>query len=644
MNTLPAPSRRQMVLGFLALLVLSAALSWGAARTESLTMDEPVHLTAGASYLATGDFRLNPEHPPLAKVWAALPLLVVPHAPFGLESPGFAEGNAVDAARDWLGRQNDGVSLGRAPRAAMLLLTVAFLAVVAITIHRLFGPGPALLGLAVAALEPAILSHGHYITTDVPISLFLLLTLLAFDAFIARPSAMRFAGFAAALAASALTKYSWVLVLPALALMAAASGLPRRSAGGSRPSPASVFGVLAGALVVAGAAVWCAYGLRFSPFRSELATPSPKPAPVIRTGLAPGQVADAWRDVSRDWKGEPRTGIVDSLVRGMHERKLLPEAYLYGFAYARHWADARKSYFRGRFSMEGFRAYFPVAVAVKTPLPSLVLAGAGLAALLLKKALPTRSLILAVGVFGFSALYLLVAIAGNLNIGIRHLLPASPAFFALAGAAAAWALHRAGRIALALLVVFLLATTVHAYPLYLGYFNEIAGGWQNGHRWLVDSNLDWNQDLLRLRDYQKAHPEERLVLLRYGNGPLPAGLSVELFVAEGDVTTFAPLGSGTYVLSATMLVGTLQPLARPEAWERFNVRERYRSLWSRFSGPAQPSPGTGPSERERLVFEGMRHGLLVMRLGSRAPDLRLGSGLFVYRLSESEIANLTRPE
>ncbi len=634
-----------MLLGIAALLVLSVALSWGAGRTESLTMDEPVHLTAGASALATGDFRLNPEHPPLAKVWAALPLLLVRHVPFGPASPGFGDGDAAAAARDWLGRRNDGTSLVQAPRAAMLLLTTLFLAAVAATIHRLFGAGPALLGLGVAALDPTILSHGHYVTTDIPVSLFALLTIGTFAAWIEKPGAARFGLFALALAASALTKFSWVLLLPALALMAAAAGLPQRCVGGPRSSPAASFGALAGALVVVVAAIWGAYLFRFSPFRPDLAIPSTKPAPVVRTGLAPGQLDEAWREVSHDWDGQLRTGIVDVVVRGMRDRKLLPEAYLYGFAYARHWADARKTYLMGRFSSKGFRAYFPVAVAVKTPLVSLLLAVLGIAAILLKKVRPPGSPILAVGIFGFAAFYLFVAIAGNLDIGIRHLLPAFPALFALAGGAAAWGRGRAGRIAIGLLAALLLATALHAYPFYLGYFNEVAGGWQNGHRWLVDSNLDWNQDLLRLRDYQRAHPEERLVLLRYGSGrPFPSGLSVEPLAAEGDETAFAPLGPGTYVVSATMLVGTLQPIVRPETWERSDVRERYRSLWSRFFASAPSPPGNGPSGRDRLVFEGMRRGLLVMRLGARAPDLRLGTGLFVYRLREPEIADLTRPE
>ncbi|MFI5182230.1 MAG: hypothetical protein ACHQPI_12655 [Thermoanaerobaculia bacterium] len=643
MNGLPAPSRRQLAACVLGLLVLSAALSWGSARTESLTLDEPVHLTAGMSYLATGDFRLNPEHPPLAKVWAALPLVFVPHAAFDPGCDGFADGDAVEVARDWLGKRNDGASLGQVPRAAMLLLTAAFLAAVTFTIHRLFGPGPAILGLAVAALDPAILSHGHYITTDVPVSLFLLLSLLAFDAFLARPTVARFAAFAIALAASALTKYSWVLILPALAAMAVMAGRRGRGAGGSRPSLVAA-GALAAALLLTGAAVWGAYGLRFSSFRPDLATPSTRPAPIIRTGLAPGQVEDAWREVSRDWRGVPRTGLVTVILRTMRDYRLLPDAYLYGIAFARHWADARRTFLMGRFSSVGFRAYFPVALAVKTPLASLVLALAGLAVLLWKRAPPVRRPILAVGVFAFGGFYFLAAVMGNLNIGIRHLLPASPALFALAGAAAGWATYRSGRIVLWVLVVLLLATTVRAYPLYLGYFNELAGGWQNGHRWLVDSNLDWDQDLLRLRDYQRAHPDERLVLLRYGSEPMPTGLVVEPFFKEGETTTFVPLTPGTYVFSATELVGTFQPLSQPETWTRSDVRERYRSLWLRFSAMSEPAPDAGSFERDRRVFDGMRHGLLIVRLGSRTPDLRLGTGLFVYRLGETEIADLTRPE
>ncbi len=635
----------------LAALLLAAAggLSFAAARTESFTTDEPSHLTAGASYLATGDFRLNPEHPVLAKMWAALGLRLEPHTPFSRDLDGWPYGGTAQVATDWLERKNDGNRLLAAPRALMVVLLVGLVAAIGAAARRLFGPEAGLLALLLAAFEPLLLAHGHYVTTDVPVTLFVTLSLLSLASFLRRPSAGTFVATAAALSAAALVKYSWILVAPALLLMTAAAWLRR---GGRPEGRAFPWLPLASLPVVVALAIWAAYGFRFDPFRPggppapsdgswRVSFPAGSPKP-----FSPVSRDEAWEDVLRDPAGRPRTGPLVAAVNLARRARLLPEAYLYGFTYATRHAESRRAYLHGAFSETGWRSYFPVAFAVKTPLPELLLLLLGLLALLTRRTGRCGDPVLALGLFSFAAVYGATALATNLNIGLRHIIPVYPALLVAASASASWARARAGRIVVVLAAAWMAATAVLSFPYYLGYFNEAVGGWRNGHRWLVDSNIDWDQDFLRVRDYQRRHPAERIVLLALGDSPMPPGLKAEPFVPRRPNQPWPPpLSRGTYVISATWLVGTFQPFSRDETWENVRLRATYEALFLRWAG--RPPPETSEGEeamKSYKAFDGLRRALLLSRLNARRPDDRLGTSLFVFRLSDLDLLELTRPE
>jgi 4-amino-4-deoxy-L-arabinose transferase-like glycosyltransferase len=642
-------TRRTTATAAALLLVAGGALSYAAALTESFTTDEPSHLTAGASYLATGDYRLNPEHPVLAKIWAALPLRFVSHAAFTKKLNGWSYGGTRQVALDWLERKNDGNRLLRPARAMMIPLFVGLGAAVGWTAYRLLGREAGLLALALVVFEPLLLAHGHYVTTDVPVALCVTLSLLSFAAFLRRPAATTFSATAVSLSAAALVKYSWVLVIPALVLMTAAAYLRHRTA---RPGGKFPWIRLAALPAIVGAAIWAAYGFRFDPFR-----PGDPPAPAARSWqvefakgepppFSPVSRNDAWQAVLLDNARNPRTGPSVTLVNLARQARLLPEAYLYGFTYATRNAESRRAYLHGQFSETGWRAYFPVAYLVKTPVPELLLLLAGTVALATRRARITGDPILALGVFTFPAVYAAAAVLTNLNIGLRHMIPVYPALLVVASASTAWATSRAGRIGVFALAAGMAAVAAVSFPYYLGYFNELAGGWRGGHRWLVDSNLDWDQDFLRVRDYQRLHPQERLVFLSLGDSPIPPGLKVAAYVPRRPGQPWPPPPSaGTYVISATWLVGTFQPFSREEAWENARLRSTYETLWYRWLG--RPPPGTDESEEARWsysFFDGLRRALLLQRLHQRPPDERIGTSFFVYRLTDGEIEHLTRPE
>jgi hypothetical protein len=742
----------------LALVVLAAGLALGAAHGDSITVDEPIHLFAGYAALAQGDFRLSPEHPPLARMWAALPLLLVDPRWPPAEAAGWRGADYFDLARDWLERWNDGGRLIAPARAMMVVLLAALCLATAEAARRLLGGAAGVLALFVAALDPTLLAHGHYVTTDLPAALSALLVLLTGSRLLAAPTPGRLGLAALALGAASLVKFSWFLLLPALGVAAILAVFSPRLAPGLPPGRAARTGVVASLAVAlaaaVGLAIWAAYGFTYRPAPRAIREGDPERLPVVllhpapaaegdvaergvaeggaAAGLAaagianpgrprlPATAAERWEAVLRDPADGRRLAGLPRLVAFARDHRLLPEPYLYGMAYAYRKSLYRSAYLMGRYSTTGWRSYFPLAFALKTPLPTLLLLAAGLAALCRKR--KERTLrgdsagnapgeisapwqaggdergpgatsggastrrppggdgygpggtsggastrrppggdgygpgatsggastrrppggdgLLAAGLIAFAAVYAGAAIASRLDIGQRHLLPLYPAVFVGAGAAIGWLPGR-GRLpaaAIAAAGLWLLAGIWLAFPGYLGYFNELAGGARNGYLYLSDSNVDWGQDLLRLADYARRHPGETIRLAQFGPVPIPRGFSPRILLDGPAGAPLSPLDAGTYAVSATELAGVYHPLVRDESWRHPGLRAFYSRLAAaaaagRLSHTPAAARGFDLLRRLRLL-NGLRH---------RRADGRVGTSLFLFRLGPPEVAALTRP-
>lgn len=519
-----------------ALLGLFCALAFNAARLSSATWDEPAHLAAGYSYLAWGDFRLNPEHPPLIKQLAALPLLAMTVWParvsgardddsaslhnlrrfwqlalsderaqwlfahqflYGLSDAalaryGVARGSMVPTTvrlskSDY---HNDADALLLAARVPMILLGAALGLLVFLWSRELFGSAGGLLSLTLYCFDPNFLAHSGLVTTDVGFALFFSASIYFLYRASRRPGPAELAGVALSFALACVTKYSAVLLVPILILLGAR--LPARRL-------AALLGACA---LCAWVGIWSSYGFRFEAVKpwwtaaSEASEALPMQGVLERTDAA----------------GGGRLGT--TALRLAHRARLLPEAYLYGAAYARLRSYERESYLLGRMSSDGFAHYFLIAFLVKTPLAALAafLAG-GWAAWRRRRALRAPLIFLLAPVFIYGAFALL----SKLNIGHRHLLPLYPPLFVLAGALALpWREKDAAtrrRLASAAFAAIALAPFVvfsppwkpaAVYPHLLAYFNELGGGPRHGHRILVDSNLDWGQELKGLARWLSA--------------------------------------------------------------------------------------------------------------------------------------------
>lgn len=287
---------------------------------------------------------------------------------------------------------------------------------------------------------------------------------------------------------------------------------------------------LALALLVALGVLWACYGFEVRPASG----PDRVPTDVLVTMTHPfGSAGLALQKLSRHaW---------------------LPlRSHLSGFVMMRdQQAGTRECYLLGVTARHGWWYYFPVAIAVKTPVPMLILL---LLSLALFRRLRRED--------GFSEVTLLLPVAvmlyfamrSPINIGLRHVLPIYPLLFVFVSKTArlpsrgclAWTLF------MAVLMLWYLQSAFSIYPHYLAYFNELAGGPSQGHKFLVDSNLDWGQDLKRLAEFQRRHPEARPLRLAYFGSAPPSAYGVER----------EPLATGTPVtgwVAASVTLLRLQP-------------------------------------------------------------------------------------
>jgi hypothetical protein len=456
-------------------IVVLAALQFGSMVQECATFDEGVHLSAGYRYWRTGKFNLNVEHPPLLKLLSAAPLLLLgPPLPadekllndqteFGRA---FLYGGPIDADRLLL--------LGRVP---VVLLTMLLAAAVAWAGRRYGGAAAGLIGVWLCALDPNLLAHGRYVTTDLISALFYFLTVIGWVEYLRAPSRGAAMRAAVALGLALSSKFSMVVLLPLLPVLTITDWLIVR-----RPWRGAVraLGVLL--LVGAGAGV------------------------VVMASYGP----ESWRVL----RGRP-IGVGPETVAGV---ELPAHTYLTGFRTVwEHNQSGHSSYLLGKTSDTGWWYYFPVVFAVKSPLAALLLVIVW-AILALRWQGDRTGSALAAALALAPAVYFGVALTSHINVGVRHLLPVYPFLYLGAGWAMARLFPARPAVLAALFAVLLQAgETLAVYPEFLGFFNVAAGGPKAGSRYLLDSNLDWGQDLKKLKQYMDGHPGVPFCLEYFGS-------------------------------------------------------------------------------------------------------------------------------
>lgn len=654
------PTRLSRLLAVL-LIAGFVGLALTGSRRVGVTFDEPAHVTAGLAYWTTGDHRLHAENGLLPQRWAAAPAAMA-----GVRLPPLAgradwqRGDVWGVARDFLFHSgHDPARVLFAARVMIALLAVGLLVLAWRWSASLWGETGGLVTVALAALCPHLLAHGALATSDLAAALGFTAATLAWWRLLHRVTPGRTLAAGATCALLALAKFSAVLFAPiaaALLVVRLARRTPLPVAGfkrGVRLRGARRLVALAGAmLAVLGltwAGIWAGYGFRFRAAAGDGAAQFAQPWAEVLIEQ-PKIVTSTMADGSRDPDVAPlRPGIVQRFVAWSRAHELLPEAYLYGLAFADRFARQRLAYFAGEFSETGWREFFPAAFALKTTLPALALGGWTLLALGRRRRARYRVAPLLV----FGVVYGAFALGSNLNIGHRHLLPLYPALYVACGAVVHFSRRRIAGALIAVLLAWHAVEAVRVRPHFLTYFNQLAGGPAGGHRYLVDSSLDWGQGLPDLRDWLARHAANERVYLSYFGSDEPRNYGLNA-TRIGDVyfdyapgrPVLPPLQGGIYCVSATMLHRVYTQVRGPwsasyeqayrnlAAW--FAVQE-LRSAETRVDPVGQPIDAAG-WRRELQRLEQLRFGRLVRHLERRAPDAVVANSVFIFRLSDEEIA------
>ena len=470
-----------VVLALLFIALYAFQLYLHATRT-SATVDEPVHLLAGYRHLSCGDYAFNPEHPPLLKQLAAAPLLgreiVVPaglacDAGFTPKQASFRMGNQflVDNGLERVLLPARFAATGVSLLMALLLLGGTW---------RMLGRSAALVATGLLAVEPVMVAHGSLVTTDMAITLASFGAVCALYAAPGWRPAVRVGVVGLAFGTMLLAKHSALVVFPFIGLLVVLDAR-LRGGGGRGWATLARRDVLfaAAASVLALGLLWAGYEFRGS------ATPG-RPH-TVDLGAFLGQV------------GRPGIGSSSAaaVLFWLESTRLFPESYLMGLADIIGTGERPSRIFDQTYP-RGQWFYFPIALALKSGLPILLLAPVGAWSLWQAGPGKRRALLFLTVV---PAGYLLVSLTSGINIGVRHVLPVYPFLIVLAAAGAlhAWRAGGGRRWALALLLAIHLASVWRAAPDYLPYANP-AWQWRTPYSVLPDANFEWGQSLKRVAD------------------------------------------------------------------------------------------------------------------------------------------------
>jgi len=550
-------NNRALVFVSATILLLSLCLQIVASiYTTSPTFDEPYHIVRSYVYLKTGDSALLARggHPPLANMISVVPLLLrsdivlPPHQPGWPEISSFKDLFRVADAFFWrLG--NDAESILCWSRLPVMLLSMSLAGMVFLWAKQLHGALAGLLALLLYVFDPNIIAHSSVVTTDLGATFFIFVSIYCLWRFCQKPTWRKLilTGFVFGLAQA--TKFSALFLVPIFIMLLIIWGLdvagpaqlftlpaPNRLA--KRPRLQRVYlvcGLCVVIFLIGFIILWGVYGFQVRPLLSHEAS-----HPFL----------DRFIPVD--------SPSIQRMVYTLAESMPLPApAYFAELAWLQKYArSGHPSFLLGRYARWGWWFYFPVAFAIKTPLPLLILLVAGIMhSLRHREALRDEYFLLVPMVLFFVA-----SMFSSIDIGYRNILPVLPLAFVYVSKLSKLAIDSrvSDRIgarwtgpALAMLCAWYVVGTVTLSPHYLAYFNEFVGGPKNGYKYLVDSNLDWGQDLKNLKKYMDERGIRWIYLSYFGTAdPAYYGINFRPMPDHPPTSDAVP---AYYAISATSL-------------------------------------------------------------------------------------------
>ena len=489
--------------------------------TDSMVVDEKVHIPAGYLHVWKGDYTFNSEHPPmlndLAGLFAKFAKPNAPAVPANFTGGDqweygdmffYLSGNNIDKILFWA-------------RLPFIFLTLGLIYLVFLWAKTLFGPKAGLVAATLTAFSPNILAHGRLATTDIGVTLFFLLVCWLLRKYFLKPNLKTVALLGLGLGLVLLAKFSGIFVVPVIILgLIFIWFLKRQKFLKSLLESLLIF-------AVAGILIW---GVYFFSMRTQIIT-------------APDSL-----QLSKTFHHKVISGTFSKFLIMPYDKYFQGLEILTDHNTSGHW-----SYLDGEVGYSGWWYYFPLVMLYKMPLTEIILLVLSIG-FVIKRLLPppwrgrndikTFDYLL---LFFPPLLFLVVSMIGRIDIGIRHILPILPFFYIFISSL----VLKKNKIFQKLifgLVGLQIIIGILAFPNYLTYFNQIAGGAKGGIKHLSDSNLDWNQNMKRFGLYAKENNIKKVYALCWDNYS---------FVYQGvDVETLPnePVKGAVVICAQQMLV------------------------------------------------------------------------------------------
>ncbi|MDP4038410.1 MAG: glycosyltransferase family 39 protein [bacterium] len=508
-----------IVASLLSLMLLLGIISM---RGDSAIVDEVAHIPAGYSYLKFLDYRLNPEHPPLIKDIAALPLLFLK-----LKFPTNISAWTTEPNGQWevgwnfiyhIGNNADQIIFYS--RLPILALAIIFGYVLYRFTKRRFGIEVGILTLFLYTFSANILAHARFVTTDLGIAAFIFFAFYAFFNFLEKPSikTIWWAGFFLGLAQ--LAKFSAIMIYPLFGLLALITVIAWKKTKHWQIRLRDYLGGFIIISLISFILIWLFY------IPHTLHMPQAIQDELIRASL-PGKYSSVVPFLTK---------LNDSFLGKPLAQYLLGLAMVFNRV-----KSGNTTYLLGQVTNQSFMWYFPVTYLIKMPLSFLIISLGTIIYAVYQyfKKTPLKiwykfisyanNHFIELSFILFIILYSYLSITGNLNLGIRHLFPIIPLIFILVSKKVVEFITNTKSktkkqiysIILAILLIWYGLSNIITHPSYVAYFNELIGGGGNAYKYVTDSNIDWGQDLKRLKEYADSNTEIDKIAVDYFGGGDP---------------------------------------------------------------------------------------------------------------------------
>jgi len=515
-------SRRYYVV-ISVLICVHLSLGIHTAICKTVTHDEIWHLPVGIMNWQTGRFHYDDLNPPLTRMWAALPGWM-----FGPQVD--AGSDATEIATTFVTGHQDYRRWYVLGRMMNLLFSLGTILVTVKWSREWFGEGAGILAALLCCTEPNWLAHSSLVTPDAGLMFAFIATLYLLQRWS--------------------TEQTWKLAL----LLGCVSGFAQ----GTKFTAILLYAVI---VIVWGSKLTRSPGTR-GRFSLQFLS-------VLMVSLLTWNAACFFRGTgtslnSYTFQSQAMQTIHSSLEAISSLPVPLPESYMTGIDRQRWVMEQNHPVFLDmEWSVSGFPSYFVRTMQYK--LSHLLQTVVCLGVVLLLFGNRHRRRADALVVLGFPIVLLTgVASMSSMQLGVRYVLPLLPCLILLTGPLAAVFTRRSPAVRVALLGFACVASAIPMlnHPHHLAYFNELAGGPVGGREHLLDSNIDWGQDLYLVRDFMDSHDLDTIGLVYFGTMP-PTTAGVSFFVPSAGRPE-----PGWYAVSVNFVMGRPHQIHQPDGSHR----------------------------------------------------------------------------